>query len=60
MYDKVLSYASRKLQVHERNYAAFLLEIQATVWAMNHFTPISEADTYSDDQSQASGYLVKN
>ena len=34
---RVLSYASRKLQVHERNYTAFLLEMQAAVWAMNHF-----------------------
>ena len=35
---KVLSYASRKLQKHERNYTAFLLEMQGAIWAMNHFS----------------------
>ena len=36
----VLAYASRKLLQHERNYTPFLLEMQAAVWAMDHF------DTY--------------
>ena len=36
----VLAYASRKLQQHEKNYTPFLLEMQAAVWAMDHF------DTY--------------
>ena len=33
----VISYASRKLPVHEKNYAPFLLEMQAACWAMDHF-----------------------
>ncbi len=33
----VIAYASRKLQKHERNYAPFLLEMQAAIWGMEHF-----------------------
>ena len=33
----VIAYASRKLAKHEKNYTAFLLEMQAAVWAMDHF-----------------------
>jgi len=33
----VIAYASRKLAKHEQNYTAFLLEMQAAVWAMDHF-----------------------
>ena len=33
----VIAYASRKLSKHEQNYTAFLLEMQAAVWAMDHF-----------------------
>jgi Reverse transcriptase (RNA-dependent DNA polymerase)/RNase H-like domain found in reverse transcriptase/Integrase zinc binding domain/Integrase core domain len=33
----VISYASRKLAKHEQNYTAFLLEMQAAVWAMDHY-----------------------
>ena len=36
----VIAYASRKLQKHEKNYTAFLLEMQAALWGMDHF------DTY--------------
>ena len=35
-----IAYASRRLQKHEANYTPFLLEMQAAVWAMDHF------DTY--------------
>ena len=37
---KVIAYASRQLQKHEKNYTPFLIEMQAIVWAMEHF------DTY--------------
>ena len=32
-----IAYASRKLQQFEKNYSPFLLEMQAAVWAMDHF-----------------------
>ena len=34
---RVLAYASRKLQKHEKNYTPFLLEMQAAYWGMEHF-----------------------
>jgi len=34
----VIAYASRKLQKHECNYTPFLLEMQAAIWGMEHFT----------------------
>jgi putative transposase len=34
----VLGYASRKLQKHEANYTPFLLEMQAAIWGMEHFS----------------------
>ncbi len=34
----VIAYASQKLQKHECNYMPFLLEMQATIWGMDHFT----------------------
>ncbi len=33
-----IAYASRKLQKHECNYTPFLLEMQAAIWGMDHFT----------------------
>ena len=33
----VIAYASRKLQKHEMNYTPFLLEMQASIWGMEHF-----------------------
>ena len=35
---RVIAYASRKLQTHEKNYTPFLLEMQACIWGMEHFT----------------------
>ncbi len=34
----VIAYASRKLQKHECNYTLFLLEMQAAIWGMDHFS----------------------
>lgn len=34
----VLGYASRRLQLHEKNYSSFLLEQAAAVWGMEHFS----------------------
>lgn len=34
---KVITYASRKLQKHEKNYTLFLLGMQAAIWGMENF-----------------------
>jgi hypothetical protein len=34
----VIAYASRKLQKHEKNYTPFLIEMQAAIWGMDHFS----------------------
>ena len=34
---QVIACASRKLVRHEKNYTPYLLEMQATIWAMEHF-----------------------
>jgi hypothetical protein len=34
----VIAYASRKLQKHEKDYTPFLLEMQAAIWGMDHFS----------------------
>jgi RNase H-like domain found in reverse transcriptase len=34
----VIAYASRKLQKHKCNYTPFLLEMQAAIWGMDHFS----------------------
>ena len=35
---QAVSYASRKLKNHEKNYAPFLLEMSASIWAMEHYS----------------------
>jgi hypothetical protein len=34
----IIAYASRKLQKHKCNYTPFLLEMQAAIWGMDHFS----------------------
>jgi len=41
---EVISYASRKLKGHEKNYESFLLEITASSWGMDHYD-VSEENT---------------
>jgi hypothetical protein len=34
---KVMAYASRPLKKHEKNYLAYLVEMAAAVWGIEHF-----------------------
>jgi hypothetical protein len=34
----IIAYASKKLQEHECNYMPFMLEMQAAIWGMDHFS----------------------
>jgi hypothetical protein len=34
---KVIAYASRPLKKHEKNYSAYLVEMAAAVWGIEHF-----------------------
>jgi hypothetical protein len=43
----VITYASRKLQKHECNYTPFLLEMQAAIWGMDHFTTYLRGRTFT-------------
>jgi len=36
--ERVIAYASRSLKDHEKNYGAFLLEMAAASWAIDHFS----------------------
>jgi transposase InsO family protein len=36
--DHVISYASRSLKPNEKNYSAFLLEMAAATWAIDHYS----------------------
>jgi len=36
--DRVIGYASRALQMSEKNYSPFLLEMKATTWAIDYFS----------------------
>ena len=39
-HERIIAYASRSLRDHEKNYGAFLLEMAAAVFGIDHF------DTY--------------
>lgn len=45
-HDKVIAYASRALKQHERNQSAFQLELQAVIWALEHFGPYLRHNTF--------------
>jgi hypothetical protein len=34
---RVISYASKQLAKHEKNYTPFLVKMAAMIWAMEHF-----------------------
>ena len=36
--ERVIAYASRALKTHEKNYGAYLLELAAASWAIDHFS----------------------
>ena len=52
--DKVISYASRKLKVHEKNYPTHDLELAAVVFALKiwrHYLYGVHVDVFTDHKS---------
>jgi len=52
---QVISYASRKLKCHEKNYAPFLQDLAASVWGMEHFSVYLKGKhfiLYTDSKAQ--------
>ena len=52
--DKVISYASRKLKVHENNYPTHYLELAAVVFALNiwkQYLSGVHVDVFTDNKS---------
>ena len=45
-HDRVIAYASRALKQHEKKQSAFQLELQAVIWALNHFGPYLRHATF--------------
>jgi len=43
---QTIAFASRGLKLHEENYSAFLLELQAAVWAIDHFSHYLRGRTF--------------
>jgi hypothetical protein len=50
----VVTYASRQLLEHEKNYTPFLVEMQAMLWAINHLTLSEEKTICSFSRSRTS------
>lgn len=46
-HDRVIAYASRALKQHEKSQSAFQLELQAVIWALNHFGPYLRHTTFT-------------
>ena len=46
-HDRVIAYASRALKQHEKKQSAFQLELQAVIWALDHFGPYLRHNTFS-------------
>ena len=46
-HDRVIAYASRALKQHEKKQSAFQLELQAVIWALNHFGPYLRHATFT-------------
>ena len=52
--DKVISYASRKIKVHEKNYPTHDLELEAMVFALKiwrHYLYCVHVDVFTDHKS---------
>ncbi len=45
-HDRVIAYASRALKQCERSQSAFQLELQAVIWALEHFGPYLRHTTF--------------
>ena len=45
-HDRVIAYASRALKQHEKKQSAFQLELQAVIWAIEHFGPYLRHSTF--------------
>ena len=59
---KVVDYASRQLQVHEKNYPNHDLELAAVVFALRiwrHYLYVVHGDVYTDHSSHQYGFTQK-
>ncbi len=45
--ERVVAYASRSLKPHEKNYSAFLLELAAASWGIDHFDMYSKGKPFT-------------
>ncbi len=45
--ERVVAYASRSLKPHEKNYSAFLLELAAASWGIDHFDVYLKGKTFT-------------
>nr|GFB34042.1 hypothetical protein [Tanacetum cinerariifolium] len=50
--EKVISYASRQLKIHEKNYTTHELELGAVVFALNIWSTIWKANVVADALSR--------
>jgi hypothetical protein len=47
-FSRLLCYASRPLKKHDKNYSAYLVEMAAAVWGIEHFEAEKAQTQYKD------------